>query len=147
MNDKINSFTEDYWFLSNYSYSPINWNGNNYCSAEAAFQSAKTLDKNLQKQFENLTPNEAKRLGRQIALRSDWEEVKEDIMYKVCFAKFTQNNDLRRRLLATGDAYLEEGNTWGDRIWGTVKGEGQNKLGKILMTIRSEIKGGWYPND
>lgn len=43
-------------------------------------------------------------------------------------------------MLATGDAYLEEGNTWGDRIWGTVNGSGANRLGVILMQIRAELK-------
>ena len=46
------------------------------------------------------------------------------------------------KVLATGDAYLEEGNTWGDRIWGTVNGSGANRLGFILMQIRAEIKSG-----
>lgn len=54
--------------------------------------------------------------------------------------KFTQNTELADKLLATGDAYLEEGNTWGDRIWGTVNGSGANRLGVILMQIRAELK-------
>lgn len=55
-------------------------------------------------------------------------------------AKFTQNPNFADKLLATGDAHLEEGNTWGDRIWGTVNGSGANRLGIILMQIRAEIK-------
>lgn len=51
-----------------------------------------------------------------------------------------QRFDLQEKLLATGNAYLEEGNTWGDRIWGTVNGEGENRLGKILMQVRQEIQ-------
>ena len=60
-------------------------------------------------------------------------------MYSVCKAKFTQNTDLLKKLLDTGDAELVEGNTWGDRVWGVCKGEGENRLGKILMRIRGEI--------
>ena len=73
-------------------------------------------------------------------LRHDWEKVKFDIMYEICKAKFSQNAELKDKLLATGDEYLEEGNTWGDRIWGTVNGKGQNNLGKILMRVREELR-------
>ena len=86
-----------------------------------------------------LSPSEAKRLGRRVSLRRDWEDVKVSIMEEVVRAKFTQNAELADKLLATGDAHLEEGNTWGDRVWGTVNGIGANQLGIILMKIRDEI--------
>ncbi len=59
-------------------------------------------------------------------------------------AKFTQNPDLLSKLLATGDAELIEGNTWGDRVWGVdlYRGAGENHLGKILMRIRDELRDG-----
>ena len=72
-------------------------------------------------------------------MRSDWEEVKDKVMYEIVLAKFTQNPDLKEKLLATGDESLEEGNTWGDTIWGTVDGVGENRLGKILMRVRDEL--------
>lgn len=61
-------------------------------------------------------------------------------MYEICKAKFTQNGDLKEKLLATGNDILEEGNTWGDRVWGTVNGVGENRLGKILMRVREELR-------
>lgn len=61
-------------------------------------------------------------------------------MYEICKAKFTQNEDLKEKLLATGNNILEEGNTWGDRVWGTVNGVGENRLGKILMRVREELR-------
>lgn len=61
-------------------------------------------------------------------------------MYEICMAKFTQNEDLKEKLLATGNDILEEGNTWGDKVWGTVNGVGENKLGKILMKVREELR-------
>ena len=61
-------------------------------------------------------------------------------MYELCKAKFTQNEDLKEKLLATGNDILEEGNTWGDRVWGTVNGVGENRLGKILMRVREELR-------
>ena len=61
-------------------------------------------------------------------------------MYEICKAKFTQNEDLKEKLLATGNDILEEGNTWGDRVCGTVNGVGENRLGKILMRVREELR-------
>ena len=61
-------------------------------------------------------------------------------MREIVFEKFKQNPHLTKKLLDTGDVYLEEGNNWGDRIWGTVNGVGRNELGKILMEVRKELK-------
>ena len=61
-------------------------------------------------------------------------------MTDIVKAKFEQNEDLQKKLLATEDAYLEEENTWGDRIWGTVNGVGANNLGRILMNVRKELQ-------
>ena len=91
-------------------------------------------------QFATLPPDQAKRLGRTVQLRGDWESVKEQIMYEICLAKFTQNKDLGRMLVDTGDAELIEGNTWNDKCWGVCDGEGENKLGKILMRVREEVR-------
>lgn len=136
---KISDFRGKYFFLSNFYTAPVTYNGITYQNNEAAFQAQKTLERNLQYQFSQLNPSQAKKLGRKIPLRKDWEQVKYQIMYEIVKAKFEQNLALRESLLATGDAYLEEGNTWGDRIWGTVNGEGQNWLGKILMKVREEL--------
>jgi len=60
----------------------------------------------------------------------------------VVLAKFLGNGDLRDQLLATGDAELVEGNTWGDTYWGvdSRSGKGENMLGKILMETREFLK-------
>ncbi len=133
----IKEFIGKYYFLSNYSKSNIKINGITFLNAEAAFHSFKDVKR--QSEFANLDPSTAKRKGRNVRLRHDWEEVKDDIMYLVVKAKFEQNSDLKDKLIATGDEYLEEGNTWNDMYWGVCKGRGKNMLGKILMRVRSEL--------
>ena len=73
-------------------------------------------------------------------MRTDWEQIKVGVMKDLVLQKFTKHKELKEKLLATGDAYLEETNTWNDIFWGVCKGKGQNHLGKILMEVRKEIK-------
>ena len=136
----INEFRGKYYFLSNFYSAPVEYEGIVYQNNEAAFQSAKVTDIDVRVKFANLDPSSAKRKGRHVQLRHGWDIIKFDIMYEIVKDKFSQNKDLKQKLIATGDEYLEEGNTWGDRIWGTVNGKGQNNLGKILMRVREEIK-------
>ena len=88
------------------------------------------------------TPGEAKRLGHRCNKRNDWEDVKERIMYELVKAKFTFDTDVKAKLLATGNCYLQEGNRWGDTFWGVDlrTGKGENKLGHILMRVREELR-------
>lgn len=141
MRKTISEFKGKYFFLSNYYTAPVEYDGILYLNNEAAFQAAKCLAVGERKRFAYLTPPDAKRLGRSVLLRKDWEQVKTQVMYEICLCKFTQNPQLAKMLLETGDAELIEGNTWGDRVWGVCKGEGENRLGKILMRVRAEIGG------
>lgn len=110
---------------------------------EHAFQALKTNNIDEQEIIRLLpTPGQAKRMGRKVTLRSDWESVKESIMKELVREKFLQNNNLKTMLLQTEDAFLEETNNWNDVVWGVCNGRGQNKLGKILMKIREELKKG-----
>lgn len=136
----INSFSGDYDFLSNFYEAPVTFNNILYGSSEAAFQAQKTTQWDQQVLISRMSPGQAKRAGRKLKLREDWESVKVMTMREVCEAKFAQNPELIERLLDTDDAYLEEGNTWGDKFWGVCDGEGENMLGKILMDIREELK-------
>lgn len=138
--DKIDSFKGNYYFLSNFYEAPVTYDGLSFANNEAAFQAQKCVESKDRVKFCSLNPSEAKKLGRRIELRKDWEDVKVKVMTEVVRCKFYQNPDLADKLLATGDAYLEEGNTWGDRIWGTVNGQGKNLLGGILMTVREELR-------
>lgn len=135
----IDLFTGEYFFLSNFYQSPVEFDGIVYQNSEAAFQAHKCINRADREQFAYLTPSQAKLLGRSVQLRGDWEQVKFDIMKEIVRAKFEQCPEIAEKLLATGDARLEEGNTWGDRTWGTVRGVGSNHLGRILMEVREEM--------
>lgn len=138
--DYINEFRNDNYFLSNFYECPVTYNGLTYKNNESAFQAQKCINPKDREQFTTLNSSEAKKLGRRVVLRKDWEDIKVQVMKEIVTAKFEQNEDLQQKLLDTGDAYLEEGNTWGDRVWGTVNGAGANNLGKILMEVRENIR-------
>ena len=136
----INSFDEEYAFLSNFYFSPMVIDNVVYTTNEHFFQAMKTLKIDEKWAIAAAdTPGQAKRMGRSITLRSDWETIKSYYMELGLRLKF-QNPDLAAKLIATGDEELIEGNTWGDRIWGVYNGEGENRLGKLLMKIRDELK-------
>lgn len=136
----IGEFRGEHYFLSNFYNSKVSYEGITYLNNEAAFQSIKTLDPEERKKFAFLDPSSAKRAGRKVSLRPDWEDIKLNVMYEICKAKFSQNAELAQKLLDTGDEELVEGNNWGDRIWGKVNGIGANNLGKILMRVREELR-------
>ena len=134
----INEFRGKYYFLSNFSSAKVQYEGFMFENNEAAFQAQKDLSQ--RSKFCNLPPNEAKRLGRRVNLRKDWEDVKDKIMYEIVFNKFSQNPELKKKLLATNGEELVEGNTWNDQYWGVCNGKGKNMLGKILMRVRAELR-------
>ena len=137
----IDSFEGEYRFLSNFYFSPLKFGGIIYPTVEHAFQAMKTKNNNERMKISLLkTPGEAKRAGRKVKLREDWEQIKLEAMEYLVRLKFKNYIDLKDRLLATEDAELIEGNWWNDTFWGVCKGRGKNNLGKILMKIRSEIK-------
>lgn len=138
----ISSFQGEYFFLSNFFYSPVEFDGEIYPAVEHAFQAAKTFDAELRQGIlQASSPAQAKHQGRTVPLRSDWEQVKFEIMFMLLKFKFS-HPDLRQKLLETGDAELIEGNNWGDKVWGCVSYKGQwigkNHLGKLLMKVRAD---------
>lgn len=135
--EKIDSFKGDYFFLSNFYNYKLNYNGLRYNSVEAAFQAQKCPSRSAE--FCNLSPSEAKHLGRRVMLRNDWEDIKISVMRDLLKIKFS-NPYLKQKLLDTGDAELIEGNTWNDRFWGVCRGKGENHLGQLLEEIRTFYK-------
>jgi ribA/ribD-fused uncharacterized protein len=138
---KIDSFQGEYRFLSNFYPAEIEFDGLTYPDVEHAYQSAKTTDMAGRRRIAaQPTPADAKRAGESFPPRPDWPQIKFDVMEQCVRYKFTHHPDLAQKLLDTGDAYLEEGNTWHDQIWGVYQGQGQNHLGIILMKIRAELQ-------
>lgn len=149
-------------YLSNFHLHPIEWEGIIYPANENAYHATKIKNSDIALQhlmrtgFINISPNEAKSAGRKVNLRHDWLnelpledqvtdsqgvlilQVRDKIMYDLNWSKF-QNPELKRLLLSTGDLYLEETNWWKDDYWGVWEGKGLNKLGRILMMIRSKL--------
>lgn len=117
-NNTIDRFSNAYYFLSNFYPCSVTYGSYTYQNAEAAFQAQKTYSTKIKQEFTTLSGRDAKKRGRSVQLPSSWEENKETIMKKIVLAKFSQNEDLRKKLLATGDAELIEGNWWGDQYWG-----------------------------
>lgn len=137
----IDKFDEEYKFLSNfYPASVFCEDGLVYKSSEAAYQAHKTDNIEERKRFQELSPYDAKVLGRKVKTIEHWDNVKYIVMYDIVERKFHQHPDLAEKLLNTGDAELIEGNAWGDTYWGVCNGEGKNILGNMLMDIRESLK-------
>ena len=137
----VGPFKGEYAFLSNFYPAQVEYDNIVYPTVEHAFQSAKTTSKEDRYRIAALsTPGQAKQAGKQLQLRPNWESIKVPIMAELVYLKFANHPDLSRRLLATGDLYIEEVNQWGDTFWGTYKGRGENHLGQILMSVRDELR-------
>ena len=111
-------------------------------TVEHPYQAAKGEDPDAQDAILRApTAGAAKRMGRRVRMRPDFEQRKFAVMEELIDAKFRQNPDLAKQLLATGNAEIVEINRWGDRIWGVAHGIGENHLGKTLMRIRARLAG------
>jgi len=140
MSEPIRYFRGEYRWLSNFWSCFVVLDGQTYPSTENAYQAAKTLGHDARVPFRSCFATKAKRAGRALKIRGDWEEVKLSVMEDLLRQKFA-TAELRERLLATGDVELIEGNDWSDTYWGVDdKLGGQNNLGKLLMRIREDLR-------
>lgn len=128
-----------YYFLSNFYPCTITIDVEGqtltFQNSEAAFQAFKCPER--AKEFCSLKPGTAKKLGRKVPIRSDWEDIKLDVMTKVLTVKFS--DPVLRQRLKDCTEYIQEDNTWGDYYWGVCHDYGHNHLGKILMSIRDQL--------
>ena len=125
--------------FSNFSLHPVSIpNLGSFPTSEAAFQAFKEPSNSsyVQSQENTSTPYEAKILGRKCKLRSDWDAVKDKIMFTVLEHKFQQNEDIRGNLLHSCLRPLVE-HTANDKYWADGgNGSGRNMLGKLLEKLR-----------
>ncbi|MGW3202292.1 NADAR family protein [Streptomyces sp. NPDC001118] len=148
MAEPITRFDGEHRFLSNFHVAPIEVHlglleaeSIRATSAEHAFQALKTTDPDERAAVLACeTPGRAKRMGRKVTMRADWDDLRLFVMEMVVRGKFL-DPALADLLVATGDAQLVEGNTWGDRFWGVdlADGRGLNVLGLTLMKERARL--------
>ena len=144
--------------------------GKSYCSSEAYYQAQKFIGSKYNEEYADLiakseTGGIAFHLGRMkpsayplkvdginintviskykslATIRDDWDDAQDRVMTIAVLAKFTQNKDLLKALLKTGDKKLVEYSPKGDKYWATFwDKEGKNKLGKLLMKLRGCLR-------
>jgi ribA/ribD-fused uncharacterized protein len=144
---EITQFQGEWRFLSNFGPGQVLMGGITFPRREHAYQAYKESDPAARQWYADpgLTAGQAKRGGQKARLRPDWEQVKKRVMLQVVLAWAVQNPDLAAQLVATEDAYLEEGNNWHDNYWGACGcsrhiGDGLNYLGRILMMVRDIVR-------
>jgi N-glycosidase YbiA len=132
-----------YGEFSNFALFPISLEGKWWPTSEHYYQAHKYTDPKLQEWVRIApTPMDAAIRGRDKSFpkRDDWETVKESFMEKAVMDKFTRYPNLKKLLLSTGEAEIYE-HTKNDCEWGDCGDRsGKNKLGKLLMKVRSQIK-------
>ncbi|AUR83052.1 protein of unknown function DUF4326 [Vibrio phage 1.031.O._10N.261.46.F8] len=159
---RIKQFNDEYRFLSNFWHSDaeLQYAGLNSHYTECIYQAFKfhhdyseegqycdqaALEAHeIRDEILTLPPGAAKKLAaaNKLMIRPDWQDVNLQCMYAINKQKYLLNTNLKKQLLDTGDAYLEEGNRWGDKFYGVClkTGKGENHLGQILMRIRDELR-------
>jgi ribA/ribD-fused uncharacterized protein len=142
----ISEFKGEHRYLSSFWPVRVEYDGAIYPSVEHAYQAAKTLDPDERLSIRYArTPGQAKRLGQEVTLRPDWEEMKVFIMLGLLKQKFAPGSELAEKLKATLPETLIEGNHWHDNFWGRCncsRCEGvpaENNLGMCLMEVRRNL--------
>ena len=133
--------------FSNFDTVELVFDNRKFKNSEAAFQYGKYRPGEETDALCTVSGAVAKRLGRQIHMRLDWDDVKYEHMKNVLFAKFTQSEKHKQLLLSTGNQWLVELTYWHDNTWGIcncarcIKKLSENMLGLALMEVRAAIRG------
>lgn len=140
--EKINGFIDEYDFLNNdYTCKVQDPSGLEYTNVTSAIISMRTDDLGCRRKFTRINGSKARKKESSIPLTNIFYEAdKNKYLHNLILDKFTRNQDLKEKLLATGEAELINNVTYPDKIYGVQYGEGKNLLGKILMQVRDEIK-------
>lgn len=143
-NEKIYFYKEfgDLGYLASYSSHGFEKDGIYWKTLEHYYQAQKFEDKNVVNKIINAkTPKEASTIGRDRnnKLKSDWNKIKLNVMEDGLYYKYIQNDDICKKLLATGNKEIVEA-TVKENYWGCgPDGMGQNNFGKLLMKVRDRI--------
>lgn len=141
---QIRFFLDQYYLFSNYSAIPVTYKGYTYPTSEHAYQTTKFANHlDISEKIKHASsPSVAKKLSLhyEVKKRKDWDNIKLQIMTDIIHHKAQQHKEIQKKLLATGNDEIIE-NSMDDYFWGCGKdGSGQNKMGKIWMQIRNELK-------
>ena len=140
---KFYSVSEKYGEFSNFAFFPIKLKGKLWKTTEHYFQAQKFAEKAHQEKIRKAaSPMKAAQLGRsrKVRILKNWDNMRDNVMYDALKAKFTQHENLKNMLLETEDSILIE-HTENDSYWGDGgNGTGKNKLGKLLMRLRNELR-------
>lgn len=142
----IAGFFGEFRFLSNFHKCNVWYEGLMYPSTECAYQAGKVLPK-YRHNFIDISSAQSKNEWKRYPLidssATEWDLRKNTVMCSVVFQKFLQHEDLRKKLLSTGNKKLIELNWWGDKWFGVDcrTNIGENFLGKILEKTRSYFIG------
>jgi ribA/ribD-fused uncharacterized protein len=132
------------WFSNMHRFDePLIYQGLVFWYVENFYQAMKTTDREIRARIAALpSPYEAKKAGRGLRLRPDWDDIKLRVMEYALKHKFQPGTSWQRMLMATGDQELIEWNDWGDTYWGKDirTGKGENHLGRLLMKLRVEYR-------
>jgi ribA/ribD-fused uncharacterized protein len=138
------SKSQAYSEFSNFAPYAIDLDGERWPTTEHYYQAQKFTDPVLQAKIRAAEkPIIAKSLAdkHRDQMRSDWDIVKEDVMYRAVRCKFALHPELRALLLATGDEDIAEDGPNKDPYWGLGRdGTGLNRLGKIIERVRAELR-------
>lgn len=141
--------------LSNFYPCEFVFNGKMFHFSEQCFMYQKAMlfnDFEIAEQILNETDvRKIKALGRKVKNFNNelWDIHKENFMYNACYAKFSQNAELKDFLLGTCNREIVEAspvdNIWGigfssDKAMENIDKWGQNLLGKCLMKVRTILK-------
>jgi ribA/ribD-fused uncharacterized protein len=134
---------EPYGCFANFSRHGFELDGKYWKTSEHYFQAQKFVGTPFEEQVRLVeTPKEAAIIGRDrnLPLRKDWEQIKDDVMRKAVLKKIEIHEMIKLVLLETGDEEIIEDSPV-DYYWGCgANGSGKNMLGKILMEIRNELR-------
>jgi N-glycosidase YbiA len=139
--DRQNNNYFPYYEFCNFSKFPFTVDKILYKTSEHYYQSKKAIHKEDELKIINCeTAREAADLGRTIECKSNWEDIKTNVMYDALYYKFTNYPNLIAILINTGEREIIEDSPT-DYFWGWGKEHtGKNMLGKLLMILRKEFK-------